>query len=951
MKSFASRHRLRRALLGALLLGPVFPSAQAASFWWDLSPGLDNGVGGSGTFSTSLLRWSAASTGSEELLAATGLAGGATTGHDLIFAGTPGAINWTNNVNHGSLQFQVDGYSVVSSQANRLLAGGPIQLSDGVNLTFSNIVAGGSIGLNGAPVVLSGGVGSSVTIAGAAGDMLFVLRAGASIAASAPVTITATDDTTSVAIISNNNTGTIASTITNNSSQALTLGAGLADNSNASFLRLDGGITGTAGVTFSAGRGTNTAGQVQLGAASDYTGDTRFEGVANPTFFTSVGSVKLFAANGLSPASRIVMGALADKGENLDLNGHNQTVAHLVSNPGGTGAIINTSPTTDSVLTINGSATDGAFDLQIRNATKKVALVRSGTGTTTLTNSHPYTGGTTVSGGRLVLGHPTNTLADTGAVIVSGGELALGNNDDSVGALTLSSGQITGTGGTLTATSVNISGASTFSANLSGTTGVTFAFGVAGDVFLGGANNTYSGVTYMNASGTIGLDVHATQLGALSPNSQLRTGGSTLDTNRLVLAAAGDHVMDSLQLGGILNLAGPASGQATLTFSQGGFITNTASRNLKVDTGATLVFGATVGAGTFDLVGATAANHRSVNISGAGDVVFNSVVRDNASGSAASFTGGVLMNGTGTLTLNAANLYTGHTTVNSGRLRVNNLTGYGTGLGPVNVNGGVLGGSGAIAGATFVNAAGTLAPGDGVGLLSFNNNLSLSGTTVLEINGPALGTQHDGVDVGGDLIQGGDLTITFGATSTAGASYELFSVTGAVSGDFTSITLAGSHSTGLTLSGGLWSGAADGLTFTFDPATGVLSAAGGSDPYAAWVATQSWPSPAASAADADPDADGLPNLLEYALATDPLAASAGPVLGTTGTGPRFLTLSFARVADAALTYTVEASTDLAGWAPIWTSTGAQNIAGPVTVTDPAAVGATPRRFLRLSVLR
>jgi autotransporter-associated beta strand protein len=952
MKLLSTCPLARRALLGAILLAPVSPCLQAASYWWDLSPGLDNGVGGNGTFSTSSLSWSTTVGGSDPLLAATGMTGGATTGHDLRFAGTPGAINWTNNVNHGSLQFQVSGYSVTSNQANRLLAGGPIQLANNVNLTFSNTGTGGNIGLSGASLVLAGGTGSTVTIAGATGDMLFDLRAGASIAASAPITITATAATTSLTIRSNNNTGTIESGITNDSPLALTLAAGLADNTNNSVLRLNGGITGSSGVVFSAGRGTTAAGQVQLGAASAYAGDTRFEGVASATFATALGSVKLFATNGLSPASRVTMGAVTGKGENLDLNGFNQTLAHLVSNADGTGAIINTSAITDSVLTVNGAATDGAFGLPIRNGAKKIALVRSGTGTTTLSSSNPYTGGTTVSGGRLVLGHATNTLADTGAVTVSGGELALVNNSDTIGALTLSSGQITGTGGTLTATSVNVSGPSSLSANLAGPSGITFAFGVAGDVFLGGTNSTYSGVTYMNASSNIGLDVHATQVGALSPNSQLRTGGSTLDTNRLVLAATGDHVMNSLQLGGVLNLAGPASGQASLTFAQGGFITNTASRSLNVGGGATLVFGSSVGMGTFDIVGATAANNRSVNISGAGDVIFNSIIRDNASGSAADFTGGVIMNGNGTLTLNAANLYTGHTTVNSGRLRVNNSTGWGSGLGPVNVNGGVLSGSGFIAGATVVAAGGTLSPGNGIGLLSFNNKLTLGGSTTLEINGPTRGTQHDGVAVGGDLVQGGDLSIAFGAASAAGASYELFAVNGTVSGDFSSVALTGSHSTALSLSGGLWSGAANSLTFTFNPATGFLAvAAAASDPYATWLAAQSWPSPAASAPEADPDADGLRNLLEYALGTDPLAASASPVVDITGSGPRFLILGFSRIADPALIYTVEASPDLVTWGPIWTSTGAQNVAGPVTVPDTSAIGSSPRRFLRLNITR
>jgi hypothetical protein len=62
-----------------------------------------------------------------------------------------------------------------------------------------------------------------------------------------------------------------------------------------------------------------------------------------------------------------------------------------------------------------------------------------------------------------------------------------------------------------------------------------------------------------------------------------------------------------------------------------------------------------------------------------------------------------------------------------------------------------------------------------------------------------------------------------------------------------------------------------------------------------------------------------------------------------------LALNFSRVADPALTYTVQGSSDLATWVDIWTSSGAQNTAGPVSVSDTAALSTFARRFLRLRV--
>ncbi|MCU0793341.1 MAG: hypothetical protein MUE42_10955, partial [Opitutaceae bacterium] len=100
---------------------------------------------------------------------------------------------------------------------------------------------------------------------------------------------------------------------------------------------------------------------------------------------------------------------------------------------------------------------------------------------------------------------------------------------------------------------------------------------------------------------------------------------------------------------------------------------------------------------------------------------------------------------------------------------------------------------------------------------------------------------------------------------------------------------------------------------------------------------------------ADPDSDGHPNLLEYALGSDPLASSHSfaPAANVriTNIGGR-LALIFPRL-RAELTYTVEASTDLATWTTIATNPGAPD--AEVTVTDTAAPSNSPRRFLRLRV--
>jgi hypothetical protein len=106
--------------------------------------------------------------------------------------------------------------------------------------------------------------------------------------------------------------------------------------------------------------------------------------------------------------------------------------------------------------------------------------------------------------------------------------------------------------------------------------------------------------------------------------------------------------------------------------------------------------------------------------------------------------------------------------------------------------------------------------------------------------------------------------------------------------------------------------------------------------------------PAISGPTADPDGDDLPNLLEYALARDPLAPESEPHVRITNIAPS-LAIEFLR-ARSDLTYTVEASSDLATWEVIATNPGAVSATVPVTVTDPVPASPTTlRRFLRLHV--
>lgn len=118
-------------------------------------------------------------------------------------------------------------------------------------------------------------------------------------------------------------------------------------------------------------------------------------------------------------------------------------------------------------------------------------------------------------------------------------------------------------------------------------------------------------------------------------------------------------------------------------------------------------------------------------------------------------------------------------------------------------------------------------------------------------------------------------------------------------------------------------------------------------PYVAWrqthFATLADEGPAASAA--DPDADALPNLLEYALGLDPLAPTAGgaPAVAREGS---LLTLSFP-APRADIDYVVETTGALGS---AWTTAGVTQSAPDANgrVSASVAIGGSSR-FLRLRV--
>lgn len=298
----------------------------------------------------------------------------------------------------------------------------------------------------------------------------------------------------------------------------------------------------------------------------------------------------------------------------------------------------------------------------------------------------------------------------------------------------------------------------------------------------------------------------------------------------------------------------------------------------------------------------------------------------------------------GVLELSGANTFTtagvNIINVSGGTLRAASASALSSGT--LNINGGTLTSTVASitsGGATLAN--GTLAlNGSSAGTLTLatDTNFVMSGGTL----NYSVGDQIAGAGVGTFTLSGGTLDLG-GSISNYNISYNLF--TGFASGTVDALLLS---ITGYDNAN--WTAALDSTgTLSFTPAVTMTA-------LETWRLTH-FDSTADSGpgADAnDPDSDGLPNLLEYAVGSSPRETSA-PAFSVALADGR-LALTFQRIADPTLTYTVQVATDLAG---TWTtldvpgnpSTGAANVAGSVTVTDSELAAAQPRRFLRLVVTR
>ena len=665
----------------------------------------------------------------------------------------PGPNNYTGGttVNAGTLH--LGSATSLGPSGNLTLNGGTLNLG-GFHPTFDTVTfnggtfSNGTLGLAGAFEVLTGSL--SAPLGGAAaltknGSGTFTLSGANSHAGRTTI------NGGTLRIAADTNLGTAPAGPTPGH---LTLDGGALENtatfqlaSNRGLLvgASGGRINTLAGATLAydgviAGSGPlekSGAGTLRLGGANTFGG----------TLTVTDGTLSLDHADALAAAGVAVHGTL-DFGP---LPG--ATLGDLSGN-----GLVQLGSTTLSVGALGGS---GAFDGVFTGAG---GVVKTGSGTFTLTGENLHTGGTTVSAGTLVVSS-VGKLGG-GMVTVSGGTLAGSGNlsFDREVSLSGADSALTSTG-YLEFGSVG-SGSLTVSSGADVISGSSIAFGVLGSS-VGSGLVTGAG-SLLQAAGPL-------YLGYLGQGTLTVEDGGTVGAASLQLGTGGGSGIFHLNTGGTLQVGGASgitgSGSGAQLNLAGGTLRVTGSA-LSTGTAATLVSGTTSTIDTNGL-GATLAGI----LSGSGSLT---------------------KTGAGNLTLSGANSYSGGTTVSAG-----SLTGDSTSLQGDITNHAALVFDQASAGTYAGNLSGTGSlTKTGAGTLTLTGTNSHSGGTTLSA-GILTG---DSTSLQGDIANHAALVFDQAATGTYAGN---LSGTGSLAKiGAGNLTLSGSntHSGGTTVSAGTLTG-------------------------------------------------------------------------------------------------------------------------------------------------
>jgi autotransporter-associated beta strand protein len=483
--------------------------------------------------------------------------------------------------------------------------------------------------------------------------------------------------------------------------------------------------------------------------------------------------------------------------------------------------------------------------------------------------------------GNITVSGTSSLLTGVGAIVKTGaGDLTLANGGNTfIGSLTVNAGK-------LLATAASVGPNTAIGTKLGGR-----IVAVNAPATMEWTANNILGSSGMAATGLPTITLNGSTLKTTQFNT---IGNATLNGGSLVNAyAAGSALYDGFQFIGTVTATGTAPSAITTTIT---------GRGNHLLGGGTTEFSVADPAGLLTV--STLLRNGSTDYSG---------------------TGSLLKTGPGTLTLTAANVFTGTTTVNAGTLA---LTGNLTSATTV-ADTGKLSGSGSVTAAVSVQSGGTLAP-DTAATLTTGALTLASGSTLLADGDTAVTGNVD--------VTGAKLVVT---TAPAASPRVLLTFTGSRTGSFNEATS--------TLPAG-WKIEYDDVAFEIRLVTAAAD-------YTSWI--DGFTTNGQSGFTDDANNDGISNGLVFLLGGDPLVhgSTALPVFEKLPAGG--FRYSFTRAARARGHSTVIAklSDDLLTWPTARDIVIGTSSSGVVTITDeidhdaitieiPASA---PRTFIRLEV--
>jgi fibronectin-binding autotransporter adhesin len=610
----------------------------------------------------------------------------------------------TTTVNNGTLY--------VTNSTGSGTGTGTVTVASGATLEFGQPGAGSGTGSVGGNIVDNGTVILNLTGVNTVGN---VISGSGSLTKSAVSTIALTGASTYAGgtaitgtLFAENSSGSATGTgpITINIGGSLEIGAvggsvgavspgsSITDNGSLQF-NLTGASSFGNAVSGSGGLFQFGGGTLTLTGANIYTG---------PTFINS-GTIADGVPGAFAPTSTVSF-------NNSTLTANFPETIGGLSGPNGTVSLPN--PTN---LTV---APGGAFTFG-GTISGAGGIIKSGSGSETLSGANTYLGGTAVNSGILFISNATGSGTGSGTVtIASLGTFQIGANGG--GATGSVSGSIVDNG----TFNFSLTAPASFGNAVSGT-GQLQDLNVGTITFSNSGALTYSGATVINA-GTIADSAP----GAFSPNSLMVVKAGTnlkVNFNETVgglTGAGGVAGAISLASGAILTelnsitrtFQGTISGLGGLTVGGTGTtiipIADGYTGLTTINPGATLQLGNNGGSAGTVSSSAVVDNGTLAFIEGVDTTYSNPT-----SGTGAVVVGAVSGGTNGNLTIPNANTYSGGTTLNSGTLLITNSSGSALGSGPVLVtsstpsvvaSGGFLGGNGRFTGALTLGGGGLVLP-------------------------------------------------------------------------------------------------------------------------------------------------------------------------------------------------------------------------------------------------